>query len=100
MEKFIIRHKRKKDDDASTRNQSETETPGGELQSSSKKPVSTSLSEPLSNLPYPDMASLQSQQTIPDNEKVSVLTNKWIESQFQISYMVSIFCIESKTQSD
>ena len=39
MEKFIIRHKRKKDDDASTRNQFETETLGGELQSSSKKPV-------------------------------------------------------------
>jgi hypothetical protein len=39
MEKFIIRHKRKKDDDASTRNQFETVTLGGELQSSSKKPV-------------------------------------------------------------
>ena len=39
MEKFIIRHKRKQDDDASTRNQFETVTLGGELQSSSKKPV-------------------------------------------------------------
>jgi hypothetical protein len=31
MEKFIIRHKRKQDDDASTRNQFETESLGGEL---------------------------------------------------------------------
>ncbi|CAG2243820.1 unnamed protein product [Mytilus edulis] len=81
MDTFVVRSKRKKDDEENQNCQ--TRTAIDDSGESSKTEASTT-SNPLlctqHHPPYPDIGSLQHQQTIPDNKKIAILTQTWTES--------------------